>query len=41
MVMQEVPLGVGAVVVSRCLLDVRNGAIVEKTSPGGQEEPAQ
>jgi hypothetical protein len=33
--MEEV--GVGAVVATRCLLDTSKGAIVEKTSPGGEE----
>jgi hypothetical protein len=36
----EVGVEAGAVVATRCLLDAcSNGAIVEKTSPGRQEEP--
>ena len=40
-VMEEVGLEVGLVVAARWLLHASNGAIVEKTSAGGQGEPTE
>jgi len=39
--MEEVAMEAGPVVATRCLLDASYGAIVEKTSHGGQEEPTE